>query len=352
MLAAAVVRAARARGLDLDAARATSRRCPVTACAAGRRAHGRGRQGQLDPRRHLRRRWARRAPPGRARRRADGLRPGRRRRRSGRCCWTTRSAPTRHARSASCAATASAASSWSPATATRRRRPSARSSASTRSSPNARRPRRSTRSALERGRARRSWSATASTTRPRLRSPTSASPSAPAAHRVVGGRRRRAHRRPARSARRSDRHRPPRAPHRARERPRRHRPVARRHGRRRLRLPAAGRGALLQELIDVAVILNALRGLAGHHVGEPAARRRSCSRAAIQRRARTLRPDVARLRAVADHLDAGRTAESLAGCGRSTGSWSTSSTRTNRPRTHVSTRSSPASSAATTRPPR
>ena len=38
---------------------------------------------------------------------------------------------------------------------------------------------------------------------------------------------------------------------------------ARRDGRRRARAPAAGGGALLQEGIDVAVILNALRALRG-----------------------------------------------------------------------------------------
>ena len=71
-------------------------------------------------------------------------------------------------------------------------------------------------------------------------------------------------------------------------------------------------GALLQELIDVAVILNALRALRD----TTSANRLSGEEAALARRFsaehRTLRPDLARIRDVADHLDAGRPAESIA----------------------------------------
>ena len=74
--------------------------------------------------------------------------------------------------------------------------------------------------------------------------------------------------------------------------------------------PAAG--ALLQELIDVAVILNALRALrdpaSGNRLrGEDAALTRRFSAEHAQ-----LRPDVARIRAVADSLDPARPIESLA----------------------------------------
>ena len=73
--------------------------------------------------------------------------------------------------------------------------------------------------------------------------------------------------------------------------------------------PAAG--AVLQELIDVAVILNALRVL-----HDPESRNRLSSEdAAITRRFSAehaqLRPDVARIRAVADALDPTRPAASL-----------------------------------------
>ncbi len=71
-------------------------------------------------------------------------------------------------------------------------------------------------------------------------------------------------------------------------------------------------GALLQELIDVAVILNALRALRD----TTSANRLSGEEAALARRFsaehRTLRPDLARIRDVADHLDVGRPAESIA----------------------------------------
>ena len=61
-------------------------------------------------------------------------------------------------------------------------------------------------------------------------------------HRVVRGRRRRAHRRSTRPPRRGPPHRPPLAAHRDAERRRRHDDVARRHGHRRGRLPARGMG--------------------------------------------------------------------------------------------------------------
>ena len=54
-----------------------------------------------------------------------------------------------------------------------------------------------------------------------------------------------------------------RAVHRPPERARRHGPEHRRDGRRRRRLPAPVAGALFQEIIDLAVILNALRALRG-----------------------------------------------------------------------------------------
>jgi hypothetical protein len=69
---------------------------------------------------------------------------------------------------------------------------------------------------------------------------------------------------------------------------------------------------LLQELIDVAVILNALRALRD----TTSARRLTAGEAAIARRFSSehvsLRPDVDRIRTVADGLDASRPAESLA----------------------------------------
>ena len=91
-------------------------------------------------------------------------------------------------------------------------------------------------------------------------------------HRVVGSRRRRADRRPARSARRGARHRPPLAAHRGRERARRDRVF--RWSRCAVAalgyLPPAA-GAVLQEIIDVAVILNALRALRDTEAAEPPA---------------------------------------------------------------------------------
>jgi len=71
-------------------------------------------------------------------------------------------------------------------------------------------------------------------------------------------------------------------------------------------------GALLQELIDVAVILNALRALrdtksVARLRGEDAALSRRFSSEHV-----SLRPDVARIRTVADQLDPTRPAESLA----------------------------------------
>jgi hypothetical protein len=74
--------------------------------------------------------------------------------------------------------------------------------------------------------------------------------------------------------------------------------------------PAAG--ALLQEAIDVAVILNALRALRD----TAASRRLQGEDAVLTRRFSAehavLRPDLARIRAVADALDSTRPAESLA----------------------------------------
>jgi heavy metal translocating P-type ATPase len=71
-------------------------------------------------------------------------------------------------------------------------------------------------------------------------------------------------------------------------------------------------GALLQELIDVAVILNALRALRDTTSG----RRLTAAESAIARRFSSehlsLRPDIARIRTVADRLDPSRPVESLA----------------------------------------
>ena len=71
-------------------------------------------------------------------------------------------------------------------------------------------------------------------------------------------------------------------------------------------------GAILQEAIDVAVILNALRALRD----TTSASRLTPDEAEIARRFSaehaTLRPDLARIRKVADSLDAARPAESLA----------------------------------------
>jgi soluble P-type ATPase len=71
-------------------------------------------------------------------------------------------------------------------------------------------------------------------------------------------------------------------------------------------------GALLQEVIDVAVILNALRALRD----TTSRRRLTAAEAAIAQRFSSehlsLRPDITRIRAVADALDPSRPAESLA----------------------------------------
>ena len=71
-------------------------------------------------------------------------------------------------------------------------------------------------------------------------------------------------------------------------------------------------GAVLQECIDVAVILNALRALRD----TTSANRLTAEDAALARRFsaehRTLRPDLARIRDVADHLDAAHPTESIA----------------------------------------
>jgi iron-sulfur cluster repair protein YtfE (RIC family) len=71
-------------------------------------------------------------------------------------------------------------------------------------------------------------------------------------------------------------------------------------------------GAILQEVIDLAVILNALRALRD----TTSASRLTANEAEIARRFSaehaTLRPDLARIRMVADSLDAARPAESLA----------------------------------------
>ena len=71
-------------------------------------------------------------------------------------------------------------------------------------------------------------------------------------------------------------------------------------------------GAVLQEVIDVAVIVNALRALRD----TTSASRLTADEAAIAQRFSTehsvLRPDLARIRAAADALDATRPAESLA----------------------------------------
>ncbi len=76
-----------------------------------RRPPGRGRQGELGRRGVASAALGTdRAPARRARRRAHGLRASRRCPGRARCCWTTRSGPTPRARSASCGATASAAS--------------------------------------------------------------------------------------------------------------------------------------------------------------------------------------------------------------------------------------------------
>ena len=61
--------------------------------------------------------------------------------------------------------------------------------------------------------------------------------------------------------------------------------------------PAAG--ALVQELIDVAVILNALRALGGRRADRPP----SAESERIRREHRELRPEIARLREVADRLE-------------------------------------------------
>ena len=176
-------------------------------------------------------------------------------------------------------------------------RPSVPSSASMTSSPNGHRPRRSRRSGSrararpnDHGRRRHQRRPGACARRRRRRRRRARR------DRLVRSRRRRAHRRSSRPARRSGRHRPPHPPHRPPERRRRHRPVARRHGRRRVGYLPPAWGALLQEVIDVAVILNALRALAGHDVGEPAQRRRSELARRFSAEHRTLRPDLARIR--------------------------------------------------------
>ena len=105
-------------------------------------------------------------------------------------------------------------------------------------------------------------------------------------------------------------------------------------------------GALLQEVIDVAVILNALRALQD----TTSSRRLTAAESAIAQRFSTehlsLRPDLARIRTVADSLDPARPADRSPWPTRSTASWSTSSNRTRRPRTQCSIPPSPECSVA------
>ena len=110
-------------------------------------------------------------------------------------------------------------------------------------------------------------------------------------------------------------------------------------------------GALLQELIDVAVILNALRALRD----TTAANRLSAEEAAVARRFsaehQTLRPDLARS-ATSPTISTCLVRNRSPRCVRSSASWSKKSTRTNRPKTVTCIRSWHACSAAPTRPPR
>ena len=109
------------------------------------------------------------------------------------------------------------------------------------------------------------------------------------------------------------RDRPPRAPHRVRERRRRHRPVARRDGRRRVRLLAArvgrdppGSSSTSPSSSTPCARSATPRRRAGSRADEAAITRRFSAEHA------TLRPDLARIRTVADALDAARPTESLA----------------------------------------
>ena len=112
-------------------------------------------------------------------------------------------------------------------------------------------------------------------------------------------------------------------------------------------------GALLQEAIDVAVILNALRVLT-RHAGEVRvdAEERGCSRAVLGRAPHACAPrgPVARGGRPDRRPIAGR--GDRRGTRRARCSWSTSCCPTSRPRTLCFTPCSPASSAAATRPAR
>ena len=137
-----------------------------------------------------------------------------------------------------------------------------------------------------------------------------------------------------------------------RERRRRHGPVARRHGRRRLRLPAARVGCAPPRAHRRRRHRERTPGVAGHDLGEPAQRRGS--RAWRGASALNTAPCGPTSPASATSPTTSTPAvppSRSPGCETSNGSWSRNSTHTNKPRTTICTRSSPASSAATT-PPR
>ena len=115
-------------------------------------------------------------------------------------------------------------------------------------------------------------------------------------------------------------------------------------------LPAVW-GALLQEAIDVAVILNALRALRP----APAQLRLAAADAALTERFacehQAIWADIEQLRAAADALGVLPAGEAMAASGRCTGCWPRRSARTSRPSRTSSTRPWTGCSAAATPPP-
>ena len=126
-------------------------------------------------------------------------------------------------------------------------------------------------------------------------------------HRVLGSRRRGAHRRPPRPRGRGGRRSPAAPADRPAERAGRHGHVTRRHG----AWPPwacfpAVWGAILQEGIDVTVIFNALRALRPAAVGTHLGEQDAASTRRFQAEHQAIRTDIDRLRAAADELGPAR----------------------------------------------
>ena len=178
------------------------------------------------------------------------------------------------------------------------------SSASTPCSPSAPLPTRWTWSRRNARSGRRSWSAMASTTLRRWPEPTSVWRWVRRRDRVLASSRCRTHDRPTRPARRGQDGRATGRCDRTAERRGRDRNVSCRHGRGRLRVPAACWRLLLQEGIDTAVVLNALRARHGGNTHARVAGPDAELAREFVAEHEILRPGLERLRAAADELGA------------------------------------------------